>query len=351
MAVAALGDVNGDGRRDMIIGAPGAGAPLQRRRGRRVRRVHPGGAAPIDLGDLGAGGYAIRGGLDDANAGTAVASAGDWNRDGRGDALVLRADFDDSTDGKQAPRLDLLLGREPPPIACRPARRRSSSSSSRRCPRCSAAAASKPASPWPRRRRSTTSTWSSRFPTKARNSRSPPPGCHCLAAGHVAPQADGSSTCSPRAFQSPHPPAGHDLHLALHDRGPRVLGDDRELTPQVSTVERHPRGAEALDERAAHRRRGREDAEPLRQRRSSARQSALSPIITRGRRVARVALRGDRRAAAGAVDLHLEVAARARLLARALARVRAARGRAPCAWAEREAAGERAEAGGEGDGR
>ncbi len=115
MAVAALGDVNGDGRRDMIIGAPGAGRRCSADEGGAYVVFTPAAPAPIDLGDLGAGGYLIRGGVDDANAGTAVASAGDWNRDGRADALVLRTDFDDSTDGKQAPQLDLLLGREPPP--------------------------------------------------------------------------------------------------------------------------------------------------------------------------------------------------------------------------------------------
>ena len=42
-----------------------------------------------------------------------VAGAGDWNLDGRGDALVLRADFDDSGRPRRT-LLDLVLGRLPP---------------------------------------------------------------------------------------------------------------------------------------------------------------------------------------------------------------------------------------------
>jgi hypothetical protein len=117
MAVAALGDVNGDGRPDMIIGAPGAGRRCSADEGGAYVAFSRAEPAPIDLGDLGAGGYLIRGGADEANAGTAVASAGDWNRDGRADVLVLRDDFDNSRRGRQIPRLDLLLGRDPPPPA------------------------------------------------------------------------------------------------------------------------------------------------------------------------------------------------------------------------------------------
>ena len=115
MDVAAIDDVNGDGRRDILIGAPGVGRRCAGDEGAAFVVFSSNVAAPVDLGDLGTAGYEIRGGLWDANAGAAVASAGDWNRDGRGDALVLRTDFDGSRRG-QAPRLDLLLGRDPPPV-------------------------------------------------------------------------------------------------------------------------------------------------------------------------------------------------------------------------------------------
>jgi hypothetical protein len=112
-SVAAIGDVNADGRRDMIIGAPGAGRRCSPEEGAAYVVFSQPLPAPLDLGDLGEAGYAIRGELPDANAGSLVAGAGDWNGDGRGDALVLRADFDDSR-RRQPPLLDLLLGRPAP---------------------------------------------------------------------------------------------------------------------------------------------------------------------------------------------------------------------------------------------
>jgi hypothetical protein len=118
-SVAAIGDVNGDGRRDMIIGAPGAGRRCSPEEGAAYVVFSQPLPAPLDLGDLGESGYAIRGGLPDANAGSLVAGAGDWNHDGRGDALVLRADFDDSR-RRQRPLLDLVLGRLPPPLPAAP---------------------------------------------------------------------------------------------------------------------------------------------------------------------------------------------------------------------------------------
>jgi hypothetical protein len=113
ISVAAIGDANGDGRRDMLIGAPGAGRRCSAEEGAAYVVYTPPAPAPLDLGALGEAGYAIRGELWDANAGAAVAGAGDWDRDGRGDGVVLRADFGD--DRPRPPRLDLVLGRLPPP--------------------------------------------------------------------------------------------------------------------------------------------------------------------------------------------------------------------------------------------
>jgi hypothetical protein len=119
VSVAAIGDVNGDGQRDMTIGAPGAGRRCSPEEGAAYVVFSQAVPAPLDLGDLGDAGYAIRGGLPDANAGSLVAGAGDWNQDGRGDALVLRADFDDSQP-RQRPLLDLAFGRLPPPLPAAP---------------------------------------------------------------------------------------------------------------------------------------------------------------------------------------------------------------------------------------
>jgi hypothetical protein len=115
VAVAALGDVNGDGRPDMVIGAPGAGRRCSPEEGAAYVVFGQALPSPLDLDRLGESGYAIRGGQPDFNAGALVAGAGDWNRDGRGDALVLRADFDDSR-RRQRPLLDLVFGRVPPAV-------------------------------------------------------------------------------------------------------------------------------------------------------------------------------------------------------------------------------------------
>ena len=120
VAVAALGDVNGDGRRDILIGAPGASRHCSPEEGAAYVVFTPAAPTPIDLSDLGAAGYAIRG-VPGADTGWLVAGAGDWNRDGRGDALVVRGDYADSEEDEPAPRLDLVLGREPPPVPAAPA--------------------------------------------------------------------------------------------------------------------------------------------------------------------------------------------------------------------------------------
>jgi hypothetical protein len=112
IAVAAVPDVNGDGRTDMLIGAPGAGRRCSPDEGAAYVVFSPNVPAPLDLGDLGTAGYAITGGRPEAGAGAGVASAGDWNGDGRGDALVLQDRF--GADGPpRAPRFDLILGRTP----------------------------------------------------------------------------------------------------------------------------------------------------------------------------------------------------------------------------------------------
>lgn len=89
-SVAAIGDWNGDGRPDLLIGAPDAGA------GQAYVVFTPPSAASIDLADVaqGQGGFVLRGEANGDSAGIVVAAAGDVNRDGRGDLLVGAPDGD-----------------------------------------------------------------------------------------------------------------------------------------------------------------------------------------------------------------------------------------------------------------
>src|SRR4051794_36169745 len=86
-AVAGAGDVNGDGRADVVIGAdladPGGASS-----GAAYVVFGPIDAGSVDLGALGQGGFRIDGAAAGDQAGGAVAGAGDVNGDGRDDVIV-----------------------------------------------------------------------------------------------------------------------------------------------------------------------------------------------------------------------------------------------------------------------
>ena len=88
ISVAGAGDVNGDGRADVIVGARFAGPSGLSAAG--TSYVIYGSATPttVDLSSLGAQGFAINGAAANDNSGDSVAGAGDVNGDGRADVIV-----------------------------------------------------------------------------------------------------------------------------------------------------------------------------------------------------------------------------------------------------------------------
>jgi len=87
-SVSAAGDVNGDGYDDIIVGAPGHDDGGREAGEAYVIFGKAGGFANIDLSNLGAAGFVIRGDVAGDLAGVSVAGAGDVNRDGFDDIII-----------------------------------------------------------------------------------------------------------------------------------------------------------------------------------------------------------------------------------------------------------------------
>ncbi len=87
-SVAAAGDVNGDGRDDVIVGTPGADNNGRTNSGSVYVVFGEKSPTEIDLAALGDRGYRIDGAAASDRAGRTVAGIGDANGDGRADLLV-----------------------------------------------------------------------------------------------------------------------------------------------------------------------------------------------------------------------------------------------------------------------
>jgi predicted ribosomally synthesized peptide with SipW-like signal peptide len=88
LSVANAGDVNADGRPDVLVGAHLANHNLRTDSGSAYVVFGQATTTTIDLAALGVQGYRIDGAAADDRAGYSVANAGDLNGDGRSDALV-----------------------------------------------------------------------------------------------------------------------------------------------------------------------------------------------------------------------------------------------------------------------
>ena len=89
ISVSSVGDVNGDGFDDIIVGAPFFDAGGTDSGNAYVIFGKAGGFGNIDLANFGSAGFIIQGGTDFANVGLSVSGAGDVNHDGFDDLVVL----------------------------------------------------------------------------------------------------------------------------------------------------------------------------------------------------------------------------------------------------------------------
>ena len=87
-SVSRIGDVNGDGRADVAVGAPLANVPNRPNAGAVFVLFGSEQAQPIDLANLEGQGFRIDGAAAGDGAGYSLAPAGDLNGDGRGDLVI-----------------------------------------------------------------------------------------------------------------------------------------------------------------------------------------------------------------------------------------------------------------------
>ena len=96
-SVAGAGDINGDGRAEVILGAPWADNNSRTNSGSSYVVFGKTGTTTVDLNALGAAGFRIDGAAAGDGAGSSVAGAGDINGDGRADVIIGATYADNNT--------------------------------------------------------------------------------------------------------------------------------------------------------------------------------------------------------------------------------------------------------------
>jgi hypothetical protein len=109
-AVASIGDVNGDGRADLIVGASFADPQNRSNAGRAYVVFSKKGNKLVDLNSLGSGGFVINGDASGDTAGDFVANVGDVNGDSIPDCLVGASGADPQGRGN-AGRVYIVFGK------------------------------------------------------------------------------------------------------------------------------------------------------------------------------------------------------------------------------------------------
>ncbi|MEY4545095.1 MAG: hypothetical protein RL685_1290 [Pseudomonadota bacterium] len=110
-SVAGAGNVNGSGGDDLVLGAIGRPLPTEEQLpsdGKAYVVFGKNSFSPINLANLGEGGYRLNGELDEGGeAGGAVTGLGDWNGDGRSDIAISAPQLNGA-----AGRIYVVYGRE-----------------------------------------------------------------------------------------------------------------------------------------------------------------------------------------------------------------------------------------------
>ena len=116
VSVDGVGDVNADGRPDVVVGADDADSNLRNLSGTSHVVFGKATDTPVSLAALATGGYRADGAAVEDHAGRAVSGAGDVNGDGRPDVLI-GAELADNNDRFDSGSVSLLFGYGPPQVA------------------------------------------------------------------------------------------------------------------------------------------------------------------------------------------------------------------------------------------